>query len=263
MVGIPDGVEHFDAILRERGCEIADVMAHRTTQTNEPARCAVLLPVISAIKGPVALIEVGASAGLCLLPDRYGYRYGQHTIAPPPEFAAFAPTLSCEASSRTPIPARHPDVVWRRGLDLNPLDVDRDDDIRWLECLVWPEQTARLERLRAAIRVARADKPSVLRGDLRHDLADLLQSAPRDATCVVFHTAVLTYLASLDDRDRFALQVMDAGALWMSNESPKVFPHFAPRDAKANGRFMMMRNARPVAWTGPHGQSIDWLELDT
>ena len=49
--------------------------AVRSTKTNEPRRCAGLLPVLAGIAGPLALLEVGASAGLCLYPDRYSYSY--------------------------------------------------------------------------------------------------------------------------------------------------------------------------------------------
>ena len=50
-------------------------MRERRTQTNEPRRCATLLPALAQLDGPLALLEVGASAGLCLYPDRYSYRY--------------------------------------------------------------------------------------------------------------------------------------------------------------------------------------------
>lgn len=65
--------EAFDRVIRDRAEEVAAVMRRRTTQTNEPGRCAVLLPLLAQITGPIALIEMGASAGLCLLPDVYGY----------------------------------------------------------------------------------------------------------------------------------------------------------------------------------------------
>ena len=60
-------IENWDAVV--------PVIMERATQTNEAARCAVLLPVLSRLEGPLALIEAGASAGLVLYPDRYSYRY--------------------------------------------------------------------------------------------------------------------------------------------------------------------------------------------
>lgn len=61
--------------LLSRWLEVESVIRERATQTNEAGRCAVLLPVLSRLRGPLALIEVGASAGLCLYPDQYSYRY--------------------------------------------------------------------------------------------------------------------------------------------------------------------------------------------
>ncbi|MBB4763327.1 hypothetical protein BJ971_003883 [Actinoplanes digitatis] len=93
---------------------IAPQIRSRATQTNEAGRCTALLPVLAALPGPLALLEVGASAGLCLYPDRYAYRYGDHRLG------NGGPLLECEATGLTP-PARIPEVVWRAGLDLNPL----------------------------------------------------------------------------------------------------------------------------------------------
>ena len=171
VVGLPsDGKALVDAIDRE-GDAVSAVMKTRTTQTNEPARCAVLLPVLARLPQPIAIVEVGASAGLCLLPDRYGYDYGRCRIEAPNETRACAPAFPCECNEFTPLPRNLPDVQWRRGLDLNPLDVASTSDMEWLETLVWPEQQGRRERLRAAIEVARRGPPTVARGDLLKDLA--------------------------------------------------------------------------------------------
>ncbi len=259
VAGTPNGPAHFDEIIHQQGDQIAEVMRLRTTQTNEPGRCAVLLPVLAAIDGPIALIEVGASAGLCLLPDRYGYDYGRVRLDPPKGFRPVAPVLECAACENTPLPRHLPVIVWRAGIDLNPLDVDRDEDVRWLETLVWPEQSLRLARLRAAIGVARKITPRVVRGDLRRDLLDLVQDAPKDATRVVFHTAVLNYVLPQEDRDDFADMVRRTGATWISNESPKVFPQYSRHLTRDRGAFLMARDTRPVAWTAPHGQAIRWL----
>jgi hypothetical protein len=91
-------------------------MRTRATQTNEAGRCAVLLPVLLGLPQPLALLEVGVSAGLCLYPDRYTYRYGDHLLG------AGVPVLDCAATGMNP-PAELPQVAWRAGLDLNPLDI--------------------------------------------------------------------------------------------------------------------------------------------
>jgi len=82
----------------------------------------------------------------------------------------------------TQLPSSMPDIVWRAGLDLNPIDVSDPAQADWLEALVWPEQTDRLTNLRAAIKIATTIKPLIARGDLRHDLVSLvwrLQRTPR------------------------------------------------------------------------------------
>jgi hypothetical protein len=236
-------------------------MLTRTTQTNEPGRCAALLPSLARIEGPLALIEVGASAGLCLLPDCYGYDWGRHRLVPPARFGATAPTFECEASENTPLPVRHPEIVWRAGLDLNPLDISNDDDLAWLETLVWPEHCERLARLRKAIRIAQSERPRVVAGDLRQDLSTLIAEAPRDATIVVFHTAVLSYVAEQSDRDAFAASMIDdTRVIWLSNEGPRIFPRFAAAAGPVKeGMFLLAVDGRPVAWTGPHGQEIRWI----
>jgi len=78
-------------------------MAARRTQTNEAARCAVLLPALALLPGPLALIVVGASAGLTLLVDRYSYDYEGHLVAgADPQ----APVLRCRPSGPVPLPSR-------------------------------------------------------------------------------------------------------------------------------------------------------------
>jgi hypothetical protein len=118
-----------------------------------------------------------------------------------------APIFPCAVSATTPVPEAPPRVVWRAGLDLSPIDIADPSQAAWLEALVWPEQTDRLERLRAAVKIATDDKPQVVRGDLRSDLARLAAEAPQTATLVIFHTAVLAYVRSLVDRGQFARSV--------------------------------------------------------
>jgi hypothetical protein len=260
LFGIPADYEQFRRSILAKPDAVRSVMLQRSTQTNEPARCAVLLPVLAQLRQPVALIEVGASAGLCLIPDRYDYDYGGH-ILECPRRAPQPPVFSCTPSADTPLPAVMPTVAWRRGLDLNPLEITDPEDRAWLETLVWPEQTERLMRLRAAITIAAEAKPHVVKGDLRSDLARLAAEAPKDATLVIFHTAVLAYLPSRTDREEFGQAARSLSDAWISNEAPQVFPKIAEQARKPGpaGAFLLSMNGAPVAWTDAHGAWIEWI----
>jgi hypothetical protein len=258
LYGTPAGWREFRKALLANDTEVRAAMLTRSTQTNEPARCATLLPVLARLPQPLALIEVGASAGLCLLPDRYGYDYGRARLPA----ATGAPTFSCTVNDPTPLPTTVPRIAWRAGLDLNPLDVADRSQTAWLETLVWPEQTHRLANLRAALTVAATDRPRIVQGDLLSDsLERLCDAAPRDATRVIFHTAVLAYVPALSDRRAFAERAMRLGT-WISNEMPGVFPEVAQRAGERGtpGHFLMAVNGEPVARADPHGASLDWIE---
>ena len=81
LLGAPVGpYRPFRDWLVENVAAVAAEAEHRMTQTNEARRCASLLPALALIDGPIALLEVGASAGLCLYPDRYSYSYDGGTV---------------------------------------------------------------------------------------------------------------------------------------------------------------------------------------
>jgi hypothetical protein len=253
-----EGYPTYRAWLVQHWEQVRSTMARRRTQTNEAGRCATLLPLLAALPQPLALIEVGASAGLCLYPDRYRYQYDDR--APIGESSV---TLRCSTAGAVPIPQHLPTVAWRAGIDLNPLDVRDADDAHWLECLVWPEQTERRQRLLDAIRIARADPPLLRRGDLNQGIEELVAQVPAGATPVIFHSAVLAYLPE-DDRASFVRTVRDLPGHWISNEAPSVLPSVTaqvPTVPRTNETlFVLALDGRPVALTGPHGQSLQWLE---
>jgi hypothetical protein len=258
MRGVPENAAGMAELVHRDGERLRALMLSRTTQTNEPARCAALLPVLAQLPPPLALIEVGASAGLCLLPDRYGYDYGASRIDPADPAA---PIFPCRTTGPVPLPSAVPRIVWRRGLDLDPVDLESDEEVAWLETLVWPGQDDRTRRLRAAIEIARCDPPQVVKGDLLSDLEPLMAEAPRDATLVVFHTAVFPYVTPQECRDQFAERMLNSAAVWIGNEAPNLFRSLAKAapPAPRAGLFLLMRDGVPFAWAGAHGQSLDWF----
>jgi hypothetical protein len=243
--------------------EIESTILARSTQTNEAARCSALVVALTGIDGPVALLEVGASGGLCLYPDRYSYSFdGDGGLAGlDPADGASTVVISCTLGGGIPISTRLPHVVWRAGIDQSPIDVRDPDELTWLETLIWPEQRDRVARLHAAAAIAATDPPHLRRGDLVELLASTAEWAPREATLVVFHSAVLSYLEP-QHREEFRSIVRDLDAVWVSNEGPGVLPDIAaklPADLDLGGRFILARDGEPVGLTGPHGQSIDGL----
>jgi hypothetical protein len=255
----PDGMQFRRAALA-RWPEVEAVMRARSTQTNEPGRCATLMPVLARLPQPLALIEVGASAGLCLLPDRYAYAYDGREVRAAAA-APGAPVFPCRTDGTVPVPDGALRIAWRAGLDLAPVDLADSAQAAWLETLVWPEATGRAERLRAALEVARSAPPRILRGDLRHDLPALAAEAPPHATLVVFHSAVLAYLPDLPEREAVAASLRGMRGHWISNEAPQVLPALAARapEPPVPGRFLLALDGEPVAWTDPHGAAMEWI----
>lgn len=176
---------HTDAIVQ--------LLRTRRVQTNEVRRCAVLLPAFGVVAGqahPLTLIEIGASAGLNLLWDRYGYDYGLGWIAGDPTSPL---RLTCElrGAQQPPIPRSMPQVASRCGIDLHPVDLHDQQAIDWLRALIWPEQLERLARLEQAVAIARHDPPAIHGGDALDLLPALLAMVPQQTVACVFHSFVI------------------------------------------------------------------------
>lgn len=234
--------------MLERWEDVRHTILSRATQTNEAARCAVLLPFLAELPQPLALIEVGASAGLCLSPEHYSYRYDDGTILDPDDGPSNV-VITCQLGPGVAPPSAMPRVTWRAGIDLDPVDVADDEACAWLETLIWPEQQERRERLRRAVAIARSDPPRIVRGDLVQTLPDLAAEAPADATLVVFHSAVLAYLTS-EALSQFTELLGGLSGHWISNEGQGVV-HALPGSAHApveDGRFILAD--RPHAHLG-------------
>jgi len=252
--GPPAGPEQLRAAIRNDGERIRETMLSRFTQTNEPARCAALLTALGDITGPVGLVEVGSSAGLCLYPDRYSYEFDGRPLGP-----RSAVHLTTTTTGPVPVPERLPHVAARVGIDRNPLDPADPDDRAWLRALVWPgpNAAARLDRLDAAAGIAGQEPATVLTGDLIDRLPEALDLLPAGCTPVVFHTAVLAYLERAR-REEFADLVTSLGVRWVAQEAAGIAPGVG-KDVAPPESFVLSVDGRPVAVTAPHGGRIDWL----
>ena len=230
LYGIQPDYRSFRSVVLENRDVVGDVLEQRRTQTNEPGRCAVLLPFLARLPQPLALLEVGAAAGLCLLANRYGYRYGNCLVGKDEV------VFDCELRGPMPVP---------------------EAAVRWLEALVWPGQPERTARLHRAIEIARRDPPRIVGDDLLNCLESVAGEAPSEATLVVFHTAVLAYLDPAQ-RSEFADRVQRLDAHWFSNEGPGVTPGLTKSlpASPAESHFLIGHRSTPVAFCDPHGAWI-------
>jgi hypothetical protein len=182
----PQTPEELARYVREHREELLPTIRTRSTQTNEVGRCAYLLPCFAAASDgrPLAMIEVGASRGLVLNWDRYRYDYGG-LLAGDPDSPL---TLECELRGEAPS-VTTPPVVHRVGVDLSP-----GPDDEWLRACVFADQESRLERLDAALAIAREHPPPLVEGDALELLGELIADAPQGSQVIVFHTAVTAYM---------------------------------------------------------------------
>ena len=151
-------------------------------------------------------------------------------------------------------------MVWRAGLDLNPLDVTDPADVAWLDALIWPEHTHRRARLRAAAAVAAADPPLLVRGDLVDDLPALAARAPAGATLVVFHTSVLYQVPAPRRAGVRRAGPRPARALDRQRGARGAGPTPrlpAPPDGALHN--VLALDGTPLAWTRSHGQAMHWF----
>lgn len=281
--GDDDPWPHFRRLVLDHP-GVAERLATRGTQTNEVGRCAVLLPALAEVAAtapgappggarPLGLVEIGASAGLNLLLDRYGYRYE-------PAGGEVNPTsplvLDCglRGRRRTPVPVETPTIATAVGLDRDPVDLSDRDRARWLVACQWPDQPERIQRARTAMALAHGDPPRVVAGDAVDDLAPLVEAVGDFALPVVTATWVLCYLpagrraALLGELDRLGAE---RDLTFVFAEQPAQVPGIdvPPRpDGQPDGLPTALvrldwrdgvRAAARLADTHPHGSWLEWL----
>jgi hypothetical protein len=237
----------FRTWLVENWPAVEAAARERRTQTNEVGRCAPLVAALARIPGPLALLEVGAAAGLCAIPDRYAYRFGDA-----PVLGTGEPVIACAVDGAGLAPQTLPDIRWRLGLDLHPLSAADAADAAWLEALVPLDRPDRRERLRAALATARRDPPRVIRGDALEDLADAAAGAPADLTLVVVSLGTLVYLPP-EAREEFPRAVESIGARLVTLEQSGIAD---PADPALAGRFVLAIDGDVIAESSPHGDRL-------
>lgn len=256
---LPDD-DSFWAVLRPVLAEPALLpWLDSAPQTNEVGRSAVLMSGLLVLADlypqPIELLELGASAGLNLVLDRYGYELGGVRAGDPDSPLQLRPEWK-----GTPPPDAKVEVAGRRGVDLKPLDARRDGDR--LLAYVWPDQKRRLAQLEAALAVAAEDPPEVEPGDAAAwTEARLAEPQAAGTSRVVLHSIAFQYFPD-DSKARIAAALERAGAA-ATAEAPLAWLRY--EHDRGDERITLRLRTWPggedrlLAHCHPHGSAIRWL----
>jgi hypothetical protein len=228
-------------------------------QTNEVGRSAVLmsglLVVADLFPQPVELLELGASAGLNLALDRYGYDLGGVRAGDPASPLQLRPDWQGLPPPDAPVR-----VASRRGVDLHPLDPRRDGGR--LLAYVWPDQAERLQRLETALALASEDPRPVERGDAA-DWIEARVAEPQESgrTRVVLHSIAFQYFPDeACARIVAALEEAGAAATFARPLAWLRYEHDAGDDrVTLRLRAWPSGEERLLAHCHPHGSAVEWL----
>ncbi|HEV7255129.1 MAG TPA: DUF2332 family protein [Mesorhizobium sp.] len=198
----------FPSVIRDHDKTLLSFL-DRPPQTNEAARAAVLLPglleIAREVKLPLSLHEIGASAGLNLAFDRFGFRYGEALWGDENSPVRLEPEIR---GKPVPLGGRL-NIMARRGTDVAPVNVSQGDTRLRLKAYVWPDQPARAARLEAAIRLAMAARVRVEAQDALLAVRSMLENRPEGAAAVLFHSVVWQYLP--EETQAAIVEAMRAG----------------------------------------------------
>ncbi len=179
-------------------------------QTNEVARSAVLYPGLMQIAAeadlPLALYEIGASAGLNLIPDMYAYRLGDRSLGTGESAVNLSPQWSGAISG-----ALEPTIISRRGCDRNPIDVSDPGQLERLIGYVWPDQPERLSRLEAACALVANQAPKIDKADGADWVDEMFGAVAEPGVVRVLYHSIAFHYFPTDSQQRIATAMQAAG----------------------------------------------------
>jgi hypothetical protein len=259
-----EAYEYFRAFCLENAHTIRQLVTNQRVQTNEVQRCTALLPAFGILaqrsgNRPLALVEIGPSAGLHMLWDRYGYDYGEAGYAGNRESPV---QLLCmpQGNMHPPLPDALLTVGYRIGIDLAPIDVRDDKAIRWLRALIWPEHTDRARLLEQAVQVARHDPPSIVAGNAAELLPQILSTIPPASALCAYHSYTLNQSPEpvrekiLNHLNEFAQEreLFRISLEWYSGQNQPHLELCSYKEGKVKNELL--------AYCESHGRTIEWLQ---
>lgn len=250
---------YFRSFVLQHQAAIIRILESKRVQTNEVRRCAYLYPVFCSIydkvRKPLALVELGTSAGLQLLWDQYSYSYGDAVRY---GLAGSKVHITSEIrGGRTPfLPASIPPVVYRMGIDLHVNDVRNPEHFLWLRSLIWPGNHDRVSMLEHAAEVLKQQAGiQFLEGDGTALLPDIVKGIPEGAVICVFHTHVANQIPEAS-KQKLLHHLNEIGSV---RDIVHVYNNMQDGDLHADYILGGVRSEFTVARTDGHARWFQWL----
>jgi hypothetical protein len=256
---VPHPWAKFRGVLEANRDWLTRFVAEQPVQTNEVQRCWGLLPAfLGAADGrPLDLVELGPSGGLNLFWDRYAYRYGDARWGD--ETAGLVLSGRAEGGPPRSLFENGVEVGRRIGIDRRPVDVTTDHGARLLEAFVWADQSERLERVRRAIEIARADPPRLLDGDYVEVLPALMAERDLERLTIVYHSVSTVYLSQAERRSIDEMLAAEGRRGSLARISYEVDPEAPTFHGFALDLDVWPGGRRRLARLDGHGNSLEWV----
>lgn len=231
-------------------------------QTNESGRsanfiAAMLWLVDQGCPARFEVMEIGSSAGINLMMDRYHYDLGEISVGPQPAVLQFQPEWRGSAPPRHELEFSH-----LRGCDIHPVNLGNQQEAARIKAYIWPEHHVRFQRLEAAIAAAQQSPPDLVQAEAADFVeAELARPQEPGSTRVLMHSIVWQYLPK-QQQERITAAMERAGAnaapdkalAWIRVEGNRTVhvPELTVRHWPAHPAPQLLAHSHP------HGAWIDW-----
>ena len=232
-------------------------------QTNEAGRSANFIAAMLwlASKGlppRFECLEIGSSAGINLMLDRYGYDLGGVKVGPADPVMHFAPEWK-----GAPPPDEQIEIVSARGCDVAPVDLTDPAQALRLKAYIWPEHSVRFDRLEAAIAAAGERRPDISKINAADFVTrELARPQAAGTTRMLMHSIVWQYVP--EDQQRRVTEAMETAGSAATAEKPLAWV-MVEADRTVHRHALKVRywpggkEETQLTWSHPHGADIEWL----
>lgn len=247
----------FKDFCREYKEEIRHLLETKLVQTNEVRRCAYLFPAFSFVyekmNKPLALIEIGTSAGLQLMWDHYSYAYGTEEIYGNID-STVKLTAEIKGDDAPKLQQGTPPVSRRIGLDLHINNWADEEDYLWLNALIWPEHEDRRQVFEKAAEYVKASSIDFIEGDGIELLPSIAGEIPEDSVLCVFHTHVANQIP-IEGKKKLFKEIQTIAS---KRDIVHIYNNMKDRELHLDYYIEGVEHKNTIGMTEGHGKWFEW-----